>query len=150
MTTAFWRALSGLGMPGLIFLLWSAGLLAAQATPEQAQLLLHMLDYVAVDYPEFVRDGTVLDQAEYDEQVEFSQQVRLLLDHLPTRTSLTCCARPSNSPRSSGTSGPARRCPRSPSSSAGVLEADHARHHIWEHSVPLKAPICRSTLSWRT
>jgi high-affinity iron transporter len=46
-------------------------------------MILHMLDYMAVEYPEFVQDGTVLDQAEYDEQVEFSQQVRTLLDQLP-------------------------------------------------------------------
>jgi high-affinity iron transporter len=55
----------------------------AQATPEQAQLILHLLDYVAVDYPQFVQDGTVLDQSEYDEQIEFAQQVRTLLDQLP-------------------------------------------------------------------
>ena len=30
-----------------------------------AQTIAHMLDYVGVDYPEFVRDGKVLDEAEY-------------------------------------------------------------------------------------
>jgi len=54
----------------------------AQGTPEQAQLILHLLDYVAVDYPQCVQDGTVLDQSEYDEQVEFSQQVLTLLRQL--------------------------------------------------------------------
>ena len=83
MTTVFWRALSGLGMLSLIFLLWSVRLAGAQAISEPAQLLLHLLDYVSVDYPGCVQDGTVLDQAEYDEQVEFSQQVRLLLDQFP-------------------------------------------------------------------
>ena len=83
MTTVLWRVLSGLGMLSLIFLLWIVRLAAAQAPPEPMQLLLHMLDYMAVDYPECVQDGTVLDQAEYDEQVEFSQQVRTLLAQLP-------------------------------------------------------------------
>lgn len=41
----------------------------------QAQALVHLLDYVAVDYPEFVRDGVVLDEAEYAEQAEFAAEV---------------------------------------------------------------------------
>jgi high-affinity iron transporter len=61
------------GLLGPAALLWSSGLVTAQAPPEHTQIILHMLDYVAVDYPEFVQDGVVLDQAEYDEQVEFSQ-----------------------------------------------------------------------------
>ncbi len=52
---------------------------------ERAQNILHMLDYVAVDYPEFVKDGKILDQAEYDEQLEFVTQVRALLGELPAR-----------------------------------------------------------------
>ena len=43
---------------------------------EPAQVLLHLLDYIAVDYPEFVKDGKILDQAEYDEQVEFAARAR--------------------------------------------------------------------------
>ena len=42
-----------------------------------------MLDYMAVDYPEFVQEGVVLDEAEYKEQVEFSQQVQSMLTQLP-------------------------------------------------------------------
>jgi high-affinity iron transporter len=57
-----------------------------QAAPEPAQVILHLLDYVAVDYPQCVQDGTVLDQSEYDEQVEFAQQVRTLLDQLPVHS----------------------------------------------------------------
>jgi high-affinity iron transporter len=55
------------------------------APAERAQVILHMLDYVAVDYPEFVVDGKVLDKGEYDEQVEFVGQVRALLAELPPR-----------------------------------------------------------------
>jgi high-affinity iron transporter len=75
------------GLLGPAALLWSSGLVTAQAPPEHTQIILHMLDYVAVDYPEFVQDGVVLDQAEYDEQLEFSQQVRTMLDQLPTHSS---------------------------------------------------------------
>jgi high-affinity iron transporter len=72
-------------MLGLAAFLCTVGLAAAQAPPEQAQIILHMLDYVAVDYPEFVQDGKVLDQAEYDEQLEFARQARAMLDQLPAR-----------------------------------------------------------------
>ena len=67
----------------LTCLLWYTGPMAAQGPSEQAPLILHMLDYVAVDYPEFVQDGIVLDAAEYAEQVEFSQQVQSMLVQLP-------------------------------------------------------------------
>lgn len=83
MRLAALRKFGGIAFTGLLFLLWIAGLAAAQSPPEQAQVILHMLDYMAVEYPEFVQNGTVLDQAEYGEQVEFSQQVRTLLDQLP-------------------------------------------------------------------
>lgn len=83
MTTACRPPLNAYGILGLMFCLWAVGLAAAQGPPEPAQLMLHLLDYVAVDYPEFVQDGLVLDQAEYDEQLEFSQQARALLDQLP-------------------------------------------------------------------
>ena len=71
---------------GVVAVAWlvAASLVAAQPA-ERAQTILHMLDYVAVDYPEFVRDGKVLDQSEYDEQLEFVTQVRALLEHLAAR-----------------------------------------------------------------
>lgn len=52
---------------------------------ESAQTALHLLDYVGVDYPEFVRDGEVLDPAEYAEQLEFATKVVGLLEGLPER-----------------------------------------------------------------
>jgi high-affinity iron transporter len=83
MITAVLRRFGGPVLPGLVSLLWIVGLAVAQSSSEQTQMILHMLEYVAVEYPEFVQDGTVLDQAEYDEQIEFSQQVRTMLDQLP-------------------------------------------------------------------
>jgi high-affinity iron transporter len=44
-----------------------------------------MLDYLGVDYPRAVHDGEVLDQSEYDEQVEFAASVRNLIAALPAR-----------------------------------------------------------------
>lgn len=53
-----------------------------------AQTALHLLDYVGVDYPEFVRDGEVLDPGEYQEQLEFAGKVVTLLRVLPERPEL--------------------------------------------------------------
>lgn len=74
------------------WLRWLAAVLAlaaaslAQAAPspaEQAQTVVHLLDYVAVDYPEFVQDGKVVDEAEYQEQREFAGRAIELLQQLP-------------------------------------------------------------------
>jgi high-affinity iron transporter len=83
MTTDLQCRLAGLAMLGLICLMWRVGPVTAQAPPEQTQMILHMLDYVAVDYPESVQDGAVLDEAEYEEQLEFVQQARTMLTQLP-------------------------------------------------------------------
>ena len=56
---------------------------AAPGQEEQARTVVHMLDYVSVDYPVFVKDGLVLDPAEYAEQQEFALQVATLLEALP-------------------------------------------------------------------
>lgn len=52
---------------------------------ESGQTALHLLDYVGVDYPEFVRDGEVVDEAEYVEQLEFATRAVALLQALPER-----------------------------------------------------------------
>lgn len=41
----------------------------------QGQMVLHLLDYISVEYPQFVKAGKVIDADEYAEQVEFSAQV---------------------------------------------------------------------------
>ena len=51
----------------------------------RAQTILHMLDYVAVDYPEAVKDGKVADESEYKEQVDFVTQTITMLGELPAR-----------------------------------------------------------------
>jgi len=52
---------------------------------ERAQMILHVLDYVAVDYASAVRDGAIVDRGEYEEQVEFVAQARSLIGQLEDR-----------------------------------------------------------------
>jgi len=56
---------------------------AAPADQESAQTIVHMLDYVGVDYPEFVQDGKNLRAEEYEERREFATQAIALLEQLP-------------------------------------------------------------------
>lgn len=49
----------------------------------QGESVLHLLDYVAVEYPQFVQGGKVTNAAEYAEQVEFSANAQALIAKLP-------------------------------------------------------------------
>ena len=79
--------LSSLLVQWLVMLIFMASLhgtaIAAPADDERAQTIVHMLDYVGVDYPEFVQDGKVLNAEEYEEQREFATQAITLLEQLP-------------------------------------------------------------------
>ena len=55
----------------------------ADATDDKAQAIVHMLDYVSVDYPESVQNGQVIKQDEYAEQRDFAAQAITLLGQLP-------------------------------------------------------------------
>lgn len=57
--------------------------MAMSVDDERAQTIVHMLDYVGVDYPEFVQDGKVVNAEEYAEQYEFATQAAILLGKLP-------------------------------------------------------------------
>jgi len=48
-----------------------------------AQTVVHVLDYVGVDYAEAVQDGRIKNADEYQEMLEFAAQVRTQLDGLP-------------------------------------------------------------------
>lgn len=63
-------------LAGLFTNAWTYG----AANPES---LLHMLDYVGVDYPQTVQNHQVTDPAEYAEQQEFSGQIENLVRELP-------------------------------------------------------------------
>jgi len=80
-----WIAVATLALAASVAPVASAG---AQATPDpadRAQVVLHILDYVGVDYPGAVKDGRVADQGEYDEQVDFVAQARSLIAQLAPR-----------------------------------------------------------------
>jgi high-affinity iron transporter len=69
-------------------LILAAGFAATPARadePDPFAPILHALDYLGFDYPGAVRDGKVLDQGEYDEQVEFATGVRAMIAALPAR-----------------------------------------------------------------
>jgi high-affinity iron transporter len=57
--------------------------LVAPATAQETQTLLHLLDYIGVDYPEAIADGKVKNEDEYREMLEFTQQVNERLQGLP-------------------------------------------------------------------
>ncbi len=66
-------------------LLGGAGHAQGSGEEEAARRASHLLDYIAVDYPEAVRDGEVISELEYREQLEFAgtadeQLARLGLD----------------------------------------------------------------------
>jgi high-affinity iron transporter len=55
----------------------------ASAQQAEVQTTWRLLDYVAVDYPEAVRGGAIVNQAEYDEMIEFSASIRERVGALP-------------------------------------------------------------------
>lgn len=57
--------------------------LATDGVADKAQTLIHMLDYVGVDYPDTVKDGKIQNAGEYQEQKEFAGQVLGMLEQLP-------------------------------------------------------------------
>ncbi|MFI5377596.1 MAG: c-type cytochrome, partial [Candidatus Rokuibacteriota bacterium] len=72
----------------LALLVLAIGLAAGPAMadePDPFAPILHALDYLAVDYAGAVKDGMILDQGEYDEQVEFATSVPTMIAGLPAR-----------------------------------------------------------------
>lgn len=68
-----------------LVLVTRAAAMEPQEVDTTGQSILHMVDYIAVDYREVVRDGTVVNDSEYEEQKEFSRQVLALVRKLPRR-----------------------------------------------------------------
>lgn len=58
-------------------------LLPALAGAQEAQTILHLLDYVGVDYPEAIAGGKIKNEDEYKEMLEFTAKVSALLKALP-------------------------------------------------------------------
>lgn len=72
-------------VPLLLCLLAVLGAAPAAAQNAEVQTIWRLLDYVAVDYREAVRDGGVVNDGEYKEMVEFTASVRERLTALPER-----------------------------------------------------------------
>ncbi|WP_295472177.1 FTR1 family protein [uncultured Pseudomonas sp.] len=66
-----------------VLALFSSSLLAEPV--EGAAQALHLLDYIAADYPATVADGKVVEDSEYREQVEFLGALHGLVNGLPAR-----------------------------------------------------------------
>lgn len=64
-----------------------AGLLACAfgtaTAQQQAEVIVHMLDYVAVDYPVAVQDGQIISTLEFEEMQDFAAQIVQQLEQLP-------------------------------------------------------------------
>ncbi len=56
---------------------------ADEASDREAQSILHMLDYLGVDYGGSVLFGKILNESEYQEQAEFAMQSLKLINRLP-------------------------------------------------------------------
>ena len=69
-------------VPGLMLLCAAMTPAFAQSTDPRA--LLHLLDYIGVDYPNTVADGQVINAAEYAEQHEFAERAATLAADLPS------------------------------------------------------------------
>jgi high-affinity iron transporter len=69
--------------PWLTRLLFIVACIISAGAAASPQTVVHLLDYIGVDYPHFVQNGKVLDAAEYKEQQEFSHQVIELLQRSP-------------------------------------------------------------------
>ena len=68
---------------GLAFTMSCCLLFNAAQAQQSAQTVLHLLDYMAVDYSEAVENGQVKNAAEYDEMREFAAQTSALLKDMP-------------------------------------------------------------------
>jgi high-affinity iron transporter len=71
--------------PLLLCLIACLGAAPAAAQNAEVQTTWRLLDYVAVDYREAVRDGRVVNEGEYKEMAEFTASVRERLAALPEK-----------------------------------------------------------------
>jgi len=62
---------------------------ADEVSDREVQLILHMLDYLGVDYGGSVLFGKILNESEYQEQAEFAVQSLKLINRLPEHPLLT-------------------------------------------------------------
>lgn len=66
-----------------LFIVLTAPAHADETANRNAQTILHMLDYLSVDYGGTVLYGKVLNEREFTEQLEFAEQSAVLMNKLP-------------------------------------------------------------------
>ena len=71
----------------ICFLLASAGSLTVIANPvpkenNDVQMLIHLLEYISVDYPSAIKDGRIISREEFAEMKEFSTKAGNLAEKL--------------------------------------------------------------------
>lgn len=64
----------------LAFFLFASHAVFSQTDNTAAETVVHLLSYVSMDYPGAVQDGKVIDESEYNEQKDFSEQAYKLVD----------------------------------------------------------------------
>lgn len=57
---------------------------AMAANKEDARMMVHLLDYIAVDYTMAVQNGEVISVSEYDEMLEFARTIKSLSTDAPS------------------------------------------------------------------
>ena len=69
----------------LVLLAFTLALLAplVARADDTRQTVAHMLGYIAVDYPDTVRNGKVINEPDYAEQIEFAGRLVTLLSQMP-------------------------------------------------------------------
>ncbi|HEX5646000.1 MAG TPA: cytochrome c/FTR1 family iron permease [Nitrospira sp.] len=86
MTKPIWTFLPNAILGCLTIVLLSTNLhgvaMASPPDDEKAQTIVHMLDYIGVDYADSVQDGLVINAEEYAEQREFAAQAVMFLGQL--------------------------------------------------------------------
>lgn len=70
---------------GAIVVAFLLALPAALQAQDGSQTVLHLLDYIAVDYAAAVENGEIKNSAEYDEMREFAGQVESVIAGLPAK-----------------------------------------------------------------
>ena len=112
----------------LVLFVLAVPALSRAAAPEQTAWRL--LDYVAVDYVEAVRDGRVFNEAEYAEMLEFSRTAQELISKLPVKPARSSLIRSADQLRTAIAA-------KAPSAQVANLARGLARSLLAAYPVPL-------------
>ncbi len=71
-------------MKKIFLILFCTAFLFAAEEEQSPRFIVHILDYLAIDYPGAVQNGKVIEAAEYAEQVEFAKEAIRMVEAIPT------------------------------------------------------------------